>query len=277
MPATAADLAEAIRTATTALPGVGAAPLVPFCTLALDGAAWPLLLTHVPGTDGRLQTQTLLLDSSLQPRARLDHGDGAPQRCSGARLVLRGSAHADDGRDFDAAVLRLGADGRFTAEDTDPNTVPITPPEPPATGRAAAALQSARAAVAATLRRAGVVPKGQTLAGWQPVCVLEAGNVRVPVLGWLALALPKVGPGDYVPPARGSGGLLLTDANGAPLVQLDAPVSGVLGCDGATLRLAEALYASDCRARGWHCSGSDGNRLELAPQSRTLTLRRDAR
>lgn len=281
-PAPAAGLADTLAAADAALRSAlgteaDGALLVPFCTLTVAGAARPLVLLTRRSADGRVQRHSLLLDAGLHVQARLDHGDGGPQRCAGARIVIAGDARDGDGRVLAGPVLRLAADGRVQADDTDPNALAIERAEPAAAalaGRPAAAVQTARALVAATLHRLAPLPKGQTLAGWQPLCTLAAGGRSVPVLGWLGLALPQVAPGDYVPPAHGSRGLLLTDAVGAPLAQIDVPATAVTGCTGTTLRLAQPVYGSDCRARaaGLRCRGDEGEALELAPDGRTLTL-----
>ncbi|HNM44719.1 hypothetical protein [Plasticicumulans sp.] len=277
LPAAAADLADAITTAATALqPLAGDALAVPVCTLTLAGRAMPLLQLTERAADGKPQRRSLLLDDALALRGRLDHGSGAVQRCSGDRLVIRGSVEID-GRRLDGPVLRITADAQVQADATDPNQLAIAGREPPASGRPAAVVQAARAQGFDALRRAAVAPRGQTLAAWQPVCVLEAGSVRVPVLGWLALTLPKAAAGDYVPPARGSSGLLLTDASGAPLAQLDVPPGAVTACHGAVLQLAQPLYGGDCKARGWRCSGEEGDVVELLPGRREFGLGRSGR
>ena len=277
LPAAAADLADAITTAAAALqPLAGDALAVPVCTLTLAGRAMPLLQLTERAADGKPQRRSLLLDDTLALRGRLDHGSGAVQRCSGERLVIRGSVEID-GHPLDGPVLRITADAQVQADATDPNQLAIAGREPPASGRPAAVVQAARAQGFDALRRAAVAPRGQTLAAWQPVCVLEAGGVRVPVLGWLALTLPKAAAGDYVPPARGSSGLLLTDASGAPLAQLDVPPGAVTACHGAVLQLAQPVYGGDCKARGWRCSGEEGDAVELLPGRREFGLGRSGR
>lgn len=277
LPAAAADLADAITAAAAALqPLAGDALAVPVCTLTVAGQPLLLLQLTERAADGKPQHRSLLLDDTLALRGRLDHGSGAVQRCSGDRLVIRGSVDID-GRRLDGPVLRLAADGRVDADATDPNRLAITGREPPASGRPAAVVQRARAQSFDALRRAAVAPRGQTLAAWQPVCVLEAAGTRVPVLGWLSLTLPKAAAGDYVPPARGSAGLLLTDANGRALAQLDVPPGAVTACRGTVLQLAQPVYGGDCKARGWRCSGEEGDVVELVPGRREFGLGRTGR
>ncbi|WP_347278841.1 hypothetical protein [Plasticicumulans sp.] len=138
LPAAAADLADAITTAATALqPLAGEALAVLAGALTLAGRAMPLLQLTERAADGKPQRRSLLLDDALALRGRLDHGSGAVQRCSGDRLVIRGSVEID-GRRLDGPVLRITADAQVQADATDPNQLAITGREPPAGGRSSA-------------------------------------------------------------------------------------------------------------------------------------------